>query len=369
MRMVLIGIVAGIVFGSGRAKADFTFGEPVNLGPTINSSSGDAIDCFSYDGLELYFDSMRSGGYGGWDIWVSRRPSADDEWGTPVNLGSPVNTGGKDTCACISADGLEMYFSSPNRAGGYGAWDIWVSKRPSADEEWGTPTNLGPIINGSYDEDSPFLSGDGLVLYFDSTRPGGHGSYDIWISRRETKNDHWGEPINLGPIVNTSNSEGYAFLSCDGSTLFFSGDPYEQVRPGGYGNSDMWMTRRSSTSDPWGTPVNLGPVINSSSSDAGPRVSPDGSMLYFCSERPGGFGGTYGDIYQAPIIPIVDLNADGIVDAEDMCIMIDNWGTDYSLCDIGPMPWGDGVVDVQDLIVLSEHLFEEFPPVELEPAE
>jgi hypothetical protein len=60
-----------------------------------------------------------------------------------------------------------------------------------------------------------------------------------------------------------------------------------------------------------------------------------------------------------PILPIVDFNADGIVDATDMCIMVDYWGTDNPLCDIGPMPWGDGVVDVQDLILLSEHLFEE----------
>jgi len=87
-------------------------------------------------------------------------------------------------------------------------------------------------------------------------------------------------------------------------------------------------------------------------------------MLYFCSERPGGFGGIWGDIYQARVIPIVDLNGDGIVDALDMCIIVDNWGTDDPLCDIGPTPFGDGIVDVQDLIVLAEHLFEEFPPVE-----
>jgi hypothetical protein len=64
-------------------------------------------------------------------------------------------------------------------------------------------------------------------------------------------------------------------------------------------------------------------------------------------------------IGQPPIIPIVDFNGDGIVDADDMCIMVDYWGTDEPLCDICPMPWGDGIVDVQDLIVLAEHLFEE----------
>ena len=78
------------------------------------------------------------------------------------------------------------------------------------------------------------------------------------------------------------------------------------------------------------------------------------------SRHVGGFGDV--DLYQAPIIPIVDLNGDGIVDSADMVIMVDNWGTDNSLCDIGPMPWGDGIVDVEDLIILAEHLFEEIPP-------
>jgi hypothetical protein len=61
---------------------------------------------------------------------------------------------------------------------------------------------------------------------------------------------------------------------------------------------------------------------------------------------------------------VVDFNGDGIVNCADVCIMIDYWGTDEPLCDIGPMPWGDGIVDVQDLIILSEHLFEEFPPID-----
>jgi hypothetical protein len=71
------------------------------------------------------------------------------------------------------------------------------------------------------------------------------------------------------------------------------------------------------------------------------------------------------DLWQVSIDPIVDLNGDGIVDSADMCIIVDNWGTNNSLCDIGPTPLGDGIVDVQDLIVLAEHLFEEVFPIEL----
>ena len=108
--------------------------------------------------------------------------------------------------------------------------------------------------------------------------------------------------------------------------------------------------------------MNLGPEVNSSSSEGNPGISANGSTLYFASNRSGGSGGV--DIWQAPILPIVDLNADGIVDSADLTIIVDHWGTDEPLCDIGPMPWGDGIVDVQDLIVLAEHLFEEIPPVE-----
>ena len=122
------------------------------------------------------------------------------------------------------------------------------------------------------------------------------------------------------------------------------------------------MTTRATTDDDWDTPVKLGPPINNSYDNFKPEISADDSILYFSSTRPGGDGGY--DIWQAPILPVVDLNGDGLVDAADMCIVVDHWGENYPLCDIGPTPLGDGIVDVQDLIVLAEHLFEEIPPVE-----
>jgi hypothetical protein len=120
----------------------------------------------------------------------------------------------------------------------------------------------------------------------------------------------------------------------------------------------MWMTRRKSTADPWELPVNLGPDMNTSSFDSAPRISPDGSVLYFTSSRPENVVFYQNsDIYQSPIIPIVDLNGDGSIASADMCIMVDHWGENYPRCDIGPMAWGDGVVDVEDIKVLAEHLF------------
>jgi hypothetical protein len=354
MRFVLVGIVAGIIFGGGRAKADFTFGEPMNLGPIVNSSSSDLGPTTSSDGLSLYFDSDRPGGQGNSDIWMSTRATITDDWGDPVNLGSTINSSQDDWEACISSDGLELYFRS-DRSGGYGVGDLWVAKRQSKDESWEIPVNLGPTVNGSTQEDSPSITGDGLNLFFTSlNRIGGVGGWDLWVTTRSSAVDPWQQPINLGPTVNSSSDDNVPFISLDGRILFFPSD-----RSNGFGAYDLYMTTRATLSDPWGEPVNLGSKVNTAYTEFSPSVSSDGLWLYFGdyeNPRPGGHGRE--DLWRAPIFPIVDFNGDGIVDAGDMCVMVDHWDEDYSLCDIGPTPLGDGVVDVEDLKVLAEHLFE-----------
>jgi len=345
MRLILTGFVTAMVLGGGSAKADFTFGEPIELGPPIWSQSHDPQGCcFSRDGLELYFCSNRPGGFGGSDIWVATRERVDASWEEPVNLGTPVNNAGSQIEPAISPDSLELYF------GDWSDWKIRVCKRPSKEAAWSSPEFLGPPI-GLGSEGQAEFSADGLSLYFNSKRSGGYGKGDIWVSTRATTADPWGEPTNLGPNVNTSASEGYPSISSDGKVLFFNSD-----RPGIYNTSDydIWMTTRATESDPWGPPVNCD-IINNSTTVGGEKfdaaISPDGSVLYFERGK---------DMWQSTITPIVDFNGDGIVDAGDVCIIVDNWGTDNSLCDIGPMPWGDGIVDVQDLIVLAGHLFDDY---------
>ena len=352
--MLLLAVLACVVLTNAYvAKADFVFGEPTNLGPPVNSASVEANPVISADNLELYFSSDRSGGYGGWDIWVTRRSTKDDEWGTPMNLGPSINSSAHEAGTSIPEDGLELYFLSM-RPGGYGAQDLWVATRETIDDEWGTPTNLGPNVNTSGKEITPSISPNGLELYFsDFTspyRPGGCGGADIWFTTRPTKDDPWGEPVNLGPTVNSSSSERRPFIANDGLMLFFDSE-----RPGGYGQGDLYVTTRATLSDPWGTPVNLGPTVNSSAYEELPSISADGSTLYFVSEdRPGGFGSC--DIWQVAILPVVDFNADGIVDSADVCMMVDHWLTDEPLYDIAPLPYGDGIVDVKDLVLLAEHL-------------
>ena len=356
-KMVVILVLALVVgLPAGVANADFTFGTPTNLGPIVNSSSSEWPPSISADSLSLYFCSNRPGGYGGRDLWVTTRATKDNEWGAPVNLGSTVNGPAKEAFPSISADGLSLFFES-TRTGGYGGHDLWVTTRATKDDPWGTPVNLGPSVNISSNDATPSISADGLSLFFESDRSGGYGSFDMLVTTRTTPDADWSAPVNLGATVNSSAWDGGPCISADGLSLYFWSN-----RSGGYGSNDIWVTTRETIHEDWGTPVNLGPTVNTSAYDDPGSISADGLFLFFDSDRPGGVGSD--DLWQVSIIPIVDLNADGIVDSADIVIMIDYWGTDNPLCDIGPMPWGDGIVDVQDLIVLAEHLFEEIPPAE-----
>lgn len=119
-RLVLSGFVMAFILAGARiTKADYTFGEPVNLGPMINSSTSDLCTDVSPDGLSLFFVSARSGGYGGelGDLWMTRRPAMSESWGQPVNLGPIVNGSSSENGPCLSADGSVLYYSS-DRPGG-----------------------------------------------------------------------------------------------------------------------------------------------------------------------------------------------------------------------------------------------------------
>src|SRR5436190_8221431 len=102
----------------------------------------------------------------------------------------------------------------------------------------------------------------------------------------------WSAPVSVGPIVNTADNEAGPALSGDGLSLYF----YAATRPG-FGGNDIWVSQRATLSAAWGAPVNLGPTINSASSDFVPAFSSDGHWMFFASDRPGGFG--LADIYQS----------------------------------------------------------------------
>ena len=363
-KTILLILVFTLSIITEQTKADFIFGEPQNMGPVINTASSDGMCCISTDGLELYFASDRPGGQGNFDIWVSKRLNIQAPWEPPTNLGIPVNSQYNEVYPSLSADGLRLYFSdylngfgASDRTGGMGGHDIWMSIRTSRTAQWTTPVNMGGPINTPQHEMSPMIAGNDLVLFFASSRAGGP-TYDLWMSTRTDVQAPWNSPIRLEGNINTETDQYRCSLAPDGFVLFF-----DSGRSTSFGSSDLWMSLRKNPQDPWDQVINLGSIINSGSDNLMGTISADMKMLYFYSIRSG--GGGY-DLWQTQIDPIVDFNADGIVNSTDICIMVDHWNTDEPLCDIGPMPWGDGIVDVQDMTILAERLFEEVPlPVEL----
>ncbi|MGD8500599.1 MAG: hypothetical protein PVJ86_08115, partial [Phycisphaerales bacterium] len=340
--VLLIGLCAVLSVGAGSVKADFIWGTPTNLGPTVNTGGMESRPGISAEGLAVYFCSNRSGGYGDYDIWVTTRARTDDDWGPPANLGPNVNSSARDNEPDISADGLTLYFTS----GG----DLWVATRTTTEDDWGPRVNLGPTVNSSSGDYGPSISADGLELFFTSDRPGSYGNSDLWVTTRETTQDDWGEPVNLGPTVNSSVQDQSPSISADGLSLFFD------CGPDGSGDWDLWVTRRETTQDDWGEPVNLGPGVNSSSWDCAPSVSADGSTLVFWSIRPGGYGAS--DIWQVPILnaaKMPDFDVDGTVDMKDFSCLAQYWMQDELSVDIAPRPFTDGIVDIQDVVVFTEH--------------
>lgn len=325
-------MAAGVVaLLCGRAAGELTFGTPQNLGPTINSSARDVHPWISSDGLELYFASDRPGGYGSSDIWKAMRETTDEPWKTPINLGLTINGSYKEEGPTLSADGLSLYFSS-TRPGGYGNWDIWVSVRANKSLPWSMPVNLGTPVNSNKDEYAACLSLDGLEMFIcEQTvfRPG-YGEGDIYVMTRASVSDPWGEPKSLGSTVNSAYFDSGMGISPDRLTLFFG-----SMRPGGIGPQDLYVTTRASIHDPWTTPVNLGVGVNSTGYDAAPKLSTDGSTLYFISSRFGGYGGY--DLWEVSVFsgpvcgdlnhpyPLSDLNKDCRVDLLDFAIFCNQW--------------------------------------------
>ncbi|KPJ87064.1 MAG: hypothetical protein AMJ53_18775 [Gammaproteobacteria bacterium SG8_11] len=165
-----------------------------------------AVNSVNYDGgpevtngqLSLYFTSARVGGYGSSDIYVSNRASQTEDWGTPVNLGTNTNTTFDEREATVSSGGLTLIFAS-NRDGNH---DLFTSTRNSLSDAWGPVTKMEyPINTTDSVESAPSISGDGLILVFTSSRPGGSGALDLYVTTRTSATDAWAAPINLGTTV------------------------------------------------------------------------------------------------------------------------------------------------------------------------
>jgi len=303
-RVAAITASIGLIAAAGFGVQDGDWSASANLGQVVNSPSGDFFPAISKDGLSLYFTAARPGGFGGWDIYVSQRARAGDPWGLPHNLGPGINTADDEGAPTFSPDGHTMYFAS-TRPGGLGGSDIYVSRRHNKRDDfgWQSPENLGPGVNSPADESAPSIFEDeasgAITLFFDSNRPGGPGP--LTANPGHNGNDIYSSPMladgAFGPAalvaeLSTPFFDRKPAISRDGLTMILSSD-----RPGTLGDLDLWVSTRSTTADPWSTPLNLGPIVNGPTKDAGAALTFNGLAIYFQSDRPGGVGAY--DLYVA----------------------------------------------------------------------
>ncbi len=195
-------------------KIDGRWTEPEVLNPQVGSDGDMYPTSLSYDGKELYLVKRDEGNN---DIYVSTLGT--DFWSKAIPLGATINTGTNETHASITADGETLYFTSARR-GGFGGLDIYRSRRLSS-SEWGEAENLGAIINTDANEETPFLSDDGKWLYFSSEGHFNMGGYDVFFSFI-LETGEWKDPINIGFPINTTGDDLFYYPIGDGSQGFIS---------------------------------------------------------------------------------------------------------------------------------------------------
>jgi hypothetical protein len=222
------------------------------------------------------------------------------DWSTPVALGAPINTPFLDGCISISKDGLSLFFSSNRQTNSAASLDrdLYVAHRSSVESPWETPQRIDLLSEVGVWDSCPTLSLDEHRLYFVSTRAGGCGAEDIWVSRRHDRRDDlgWDPPVHLACEadggVNTSGREMTPAL--------FEGEA---------GSIHMYFTRNTAwngssfLASGWdiyqsemradGTFGPAEPVaeLNSTYLDMSPVVRRDGLEVLFLSRRPGASAG------------------------------------------------------------------------------
>ena len=267
----------------------------VNIGETVNSTYDDYAPIMTADETQMYFASKRplveDTAHDKEGIW-STVAGANKVWGAPVDPASPLNVlGGNSATVSLTPDGQEMmvYVSTGVENG-----EVYVTRLKGT--TWTSPGKIDSSKAGVIDSKgskyftpSACLSPDGKTLYFSSNRSGGQGGLDLYRSDIQPDGS-WGTAQNLGSNINTKEDEDCPFLSYDGSLLFFSSKGHNTM--GGY---DVFMCKADGQGG-WGDPQNLGYPVNTPDDDKFFVLSADGRRGYYNTVRLGTMGER--DIYE-----------------------------------------------------------------------
>ena len=250
--------------------------DPISMGDKINSRHLEYYPSFTIDKSRIIFTRRE-----GMNEDFFESEWKEGNWLAASRMSDRINTPANEGAQNLSIDGSMLVYAGCDYPMGEGSCDLYSSEFING--EWTSPKNLGRNINTEYWESAPSLSPDKTELYFVSNRPGGYGGKDIYVSRKDSAG-RWQRPQNMGAVINTKGDDESPFLHADNSTLYFtsSGHP-------GYGNRDIYLTRRSDTG--WTKPFNLGYPVNTIDDEGALVVSPDGKTAYYASDAGEGANG------------------------------------------------------------------------------
>lgn len=268
---------------------DILWQPPTPLSDLVNTTHEDYEPRLSWDGLTLFFVRGQAGENA--DIFVSRRTPAGWTQAEPL---AAINSERDELGPEPAPDGAALYFYS-DRTGGAGGYDLWVAHL--AEGRWSEPQNLGPSVNSPFNDYGPAVSPDHGSLYFASNRPAAgdlrqppqdawpatlreepfHRTYDLYVAPLTSRGPGEAQPL---AALNTSWNDGSPCVSPAGDFLYFSSD-----RAGGLGGFDLYRARLI-RGEP-GRAENLGAPVNTNANELDPGLTALGYGLYFSSNRPG----------------------------------------------------------------------------------
>jgi len=255
---------------------------PENLGGNINSELEEYLPALSIDGNTLVFTKrIPEKGYSPQEDFYISTLNEEGIWKEAIPYPGAINTLGNEGAFSFSADKEIVVYTACNRDDGQGRCDLYLMLN-------NTTYNAGKIINTKHWESQGCFSPDGKYLYFVSNRPGGFGGKDIW--RSEITQKGFLPAVNLGDTINTKYDEMSPFVHPDNLTFYFASDG--QI---GFGDYDLFVSRRSNTAQEWGLPKNMGYPINTHNTENSLIVAANGKTAYYASDA-SGFGKE--DIFQ-----------------------------------------------------------------------
>ncbi|MCJ8166461.1 OmpA family protein [Pontibacter sp. E15-1] len=284
-----------------------------NLGDHVNTAYSEHSPVISSDYNYLLFTSRSSASTGGQeaqdgeyyeDIFETNRVSTD-EWEKPRSVPGALNSRGHDaSIQLFDNDTKLLLYQSENNG------DIMVSERQS-DGTWGAPKSISDKVNSRDFESDAYITPDGTTLFYSTNHYSENGDLNIYMIQRIV-NGTWGTPKSLGNTINTEFDDDSPYLASDG-TLYFSSRGHNSM--GGY---DIFSAKYDSVARRWARPVNLGSPINTPDDDTYYRLSPDGSYAYLSSYRIGGYGEK--DIYTISYIKNTGLKGQVFTKADSILV-------------------------------------------------